>query len=276
MPTALQIRCFGRFEVVRDGVPVQRWRRDRAKALLKSLVVQRRPVPRDVLLDQLWPGVAPGAATRNLRAVLHALRQAIGTWNNGEPRNYVRQDGDQLFLDPSAPVWIDTDMFMAHVEAAEGLESAGRRTEAAHEYAQADHIYRDDFLLEDALEQWSLLRREELKDRYQVVLARLADYFIESGDLMACISCCHKLLSQDSCREDAYFRLMYCHTALGQRSRAVRWYRMCETTLIADLGMGPGERTRSLYQRIVSGASLLPSIDWLIGSRRDPRVNPAI
>jgi DNA-binding SARP family transcriptional activator len=204
------------------------------------------------------------------------LRQAIGTWNGAEPRDYVRQDSDQLFLDPTAPIWIDTDVFIAHIQAAEGLASEGRRSEAAREYAHADEIYRDDFLVEDALEQWSLVRREELKDRYQVVLARLADYFIESGDLMACISSCHKLLSQDSCREDAYLRLMYCHTALGQRSRAVRWYRVCETTLIADLGMGPGERTRSLYERIVSDASWLPSIDWLIGSRRDLRVGPAI
>src|ERR1044071_4761325 len=126
---------------MRDGVVVQRWRRDRARQLLKYLVVQGHPVARAGLLDLLWPGVPPASSAGYLRVVLHALRQAIGTWCDND---YVRLDGDRLALDPSAPIWIDADAFMARVDAAETLLREGRTTDAVAEYIEAESIYRGD------------------------------------------------------------------------------------------------------------------------------------
>jgi len=256
----LRILCFGRFEVIRDGVPVQRWRRDRARSLLKYLVVHRRPIARDALLEMLWSGVPSKTAAGYLRVVMHALRQAVGTWNG---QDYVRHDSDQMFLDPAAPVWVDTEAFMSHVHAAEALVRENRSDEATLQYLDAEAIYRDDYLVEDALEQWTLLRREELKDRYQVVLTRLADSCMGSGDFVGSIARCHKLLAQDPCREDVYQRLMYCHAALGQRGRALRWYQICQSELLNELGIRPGEHTRSIYQRITTDANLEPPMTWL-------------
>jgi len=248
----LQIRCFGHFEVVRDGLAVQRWRRDRARVLLKFLVVQGRPVAREAALELLWPGVPATVSAGYMRVVLHALRQAIGTWSDND---YVRLDGDSLVLDTSAPIWIDADAFMSHVEAAEVLVREGRMMDAVTEYVEAENIYRGDYLVEDVLEPWALLRREKLKDRYQVLLIRLADYYLQMDDFVGTIERCHKLLGQDNSREDVYQRLMYCHAALGQRSRALRWYEMCQIALDNELGHEPGPETRDLYERIAAGAT---------------------
>jgi DNA-binding SARP family transcriptional activator len=249
----LEIRCFGHFEVLRGGTPVQRWRRDRARVLLKYLVVQGRPVARDALLEFLWPGVPTSHAAGHLRVVLHALRQALGTWSGND---YVRSESDRLVLDPAAPVWLDTEAFMLHVDAAEALVRQNRTGAAMQAYTDAERIYRGDYLVEDAPERWTLLRREELKDRYQVVLTRLADYCLETNDLVGTIDRCHKLLAQDNCREDAYQRLMYCHAALGQRSRALRWYEMCQIALRNELGRQPGQATRTLHDRIAADGSV--------------------
>lgn len=246
----LHIRCFGHFEVVRDGAVVQRWRRDHARLLLKYLVVQGHSVTREALLELLWPGVPAAASAGHLRVVLHALRQAIGTWDNND---YVRLDGDRLALDSSAPIWIDADAFMVRVEAAETLLRQGRMRDAVSEYGEAERIYRGDYFVDDVLEPWTLLRREKLKDRYQLLLTRLADYYLQTNDFVATIERCHKLLGQDNCREDVYQRLMYCHAALGQQSRALRWYEMCQIALNNELGHAPGQDTRDLYERIASG-----------------------
>jgi LuxR family maltose regulon positive regulatory protein len=266
-PSILQIRCFGRFEVYRQGAVVQHWRRDHARALLKYLVVQGRPVARESLLDMFWTGVDPVVSGRSLRVVLHALRQAVGTWGTAARQDYVMAAGDQLLLNPLAPVWVDTRAFMQHLHNADAFERRSDPTAAAGEYAQAAAIYRDDYLIEDLAEQWALLRREQFKDRYLVVLARLADHELESGDMVACIAHCHKLLDQDEGREDVYQRLMYCHTLLGQRSRALYWYRRCEAALHAELGLGAGERTRLLYEHIASSSDAMPSVEWLIPRR---------
>src|SRR6266851_5825441 len=53
----VEIRCFGRFQVSRDGVTVEHWRRRTAERLLKFLLVHGRRAHRDVLLDVLWPDV---------------------------------------------------------------------------------------------------------------------------------------------------------------------------------------------------------------------------
>ena len=73
----VQIRCFGRFELSRHGVAVQRWRRRSAERLLKFLLVNGRRVHRDVLLDMLWPDVPNNSSIRGLRVTLHALRRAV-------------------------------------------------------------------------------------------------------------------------------------------------------------------------------------------------------
>ena len=44
--------------------PTERRRRDRARRLLKHLVVQRRPVARDAVLGLLWEDVEPTVAGR--------------------------------------------------------------------------------------------------------------------------------------------------------------------------------------------------------------------
>jgi DNA-binding SARP family transcriptional activator len=253
--SSLQIRCFGQFEVLRDGVSVQRWRRERARLLLKYLVVQARPVPRGIILSWLWPGVPTGVSGGHLRVVLHALRQAIGTWGGND---YVRLDGDHVSLDHDAPLWIDTNAFMAHVYAAETFVRQGLVTKAIDEGVQAEGIYRGDYLVEDTLEPWALLRREELKDRYQVMLTRLADVCLQMGDYVGTIERCHKLLAQDNCREDVYQRLMYCHAVLGYRSRAVRWYEMCQIALRTEFGHEADAETTDLFHRIVAGVDLGP------------------
>jgi DNA-binding SARP family transcriptional activator len=236
--------------VLRNGFPVQRWRRDRARLLLKFLVIQNKPVPRHTLQSYLWPDARSGDETTHLRVVLHALRQALGTWDGHE---YVRIDDDHVSLDPNAPVWIDTQAFMSHVHAAERFIRDENIHNAIGQYISAEHIYRGDYLAEDSSEHSTLLRREELKDRYQVVLTRLADFCMESGDFVGAIERCHKLLTQDNCREDAYQRLMACHAALGQLTRARRWYQMCQMALRDQLHIEPGPATRALYERLMNG-----------------------
>jgi hypothetical protein len=48
----------------------------------------------------------------------------------------------------------------------------------------------------------------------------------------------------------------------------MHWYRMCENALNSELRIGPGERTRQLYDLVASDAERLPSISWLLGDRR--------
>lgn len=248
----LQVRCFGRFEVLRDGVSIERWRRGKAKTLLKHLVVRRQPVPRDILIDLLWPDADPQVAVNGLRVALHALRQALGPCElQGNPaRDYVIFESGNYSVNPAAGLWVDADEFTKHFTMGRRLERQGQLSAAIGHFEQAEAVYRDDYLVEDIYEDWTLVRREELKDQYLMVLTKLADACLTQGDAEGCIVRCHKILQKDACREDAYRRLMRCYAQLGQRSQALHWFGLCARTLRQELDVAPSEETMELYRKV--------------------------
>ncbi len=251
----VEIRCFGRFQVSRDGVTVERWRRRTAERLLKFLLVHGRRAHRDVLLDVLWPDVPSESSVRGLRVTLHALRHAVAaTGCDKSLLELVKADGDTYVLNTDG-VWIDVDAFSEHYYAGLRYERQHQTEAAVNEFAAAEALYRDDFLVEDLYEEWTVLRREELKDQYLLVLTKLSQLCLVGHDLEGCISRSHKLLAKEPCREDAYQRLMQCYALLGQRGRAVRWYELCERTLRQELEVAPSAETQRLYLEVTAASS---------------------
>jgi DNA-binding SARP family transcriptional activator len=163
----------------------------------------------------------------------------------------IRADGDTYVLDTSG-VWIDADAFSEHFSAGLRYERDGQIEAAAREYVAAEALYRDDFLVEDLYEEWTVLRREELKDQYLAVLGKLSDFCLNRADLEGCIHRSHMLLAKEPCSEDAYQRLMQCYARLGQRGSALRWYQICERTLRQELEVAPSEKTQRLYLQITA------------------------
>ena len=112
-PWAIKIVTLGRFEVRRDGTPVQFARKvqRRPLALLKLLIAfGGRAVREDRVMDALWPESAGDAARIALTSVVHRLRRLLG-----HESAIVRQDG-LLALD-SRLCWIDVwavDRFLDH------------------------------------------------------------------------------------------------------------------------------------------------------------------
>jgi DNA-binding SARP family transcriptional activator len=248
----VHIRCFGRFEVSHRGVVVKHWRRRSAERLLKLLLVNGRRVHRDVLLDVLWPDVPISSSVRGLRVTLHALRRALAmAAPDCVPVDLIRAEGDTYVLNTQR-VWIDADVFSEHYSAGLRFERLHQLEAAMREYAAAETLYRDDFLVEDLYADWTVLPREELKDKYLLVLTKLSQFSLASMDLDGCIRRSHALLAKEPCREDAYQRLMQCYAALGQRGSAQRWYQICERTLRQELDVAPSEETRRLYVEIVA------------------------
>jgi DNA-binding SARP family transcriptional activator len=251
----VEIRCFGRFQVSREGVSVERWRRRTAERLLKFLLVHGRRAHRDVLLDVLWPDVPSESSVRGLRVTLHALRHAVAATGGDSPLlELVKADGDTYVLNTEG-VWIDVDAFSEHYYAGLRFERQHQAEAAIREFAAAEALYGDDFLVEDLYEEWTVLRREELKDQYLLVLTRLSQLCLVGDDLEGCIMRSHKLLAKEPCREDAYQRLMQCYALLGQRGRAVRWYEICERTLRQELEVAPSAETQRLFVNITASAS---------------------
>jgi DNA-binding SARP family transcriptional activator len=255
---SLRIYCLGRFEVYSGQKKVDQWRSLKAKSLLKFLVTQRgRHVPKDVLMEALWPGYPPEAASNNLKAAVYALRQTISSsWleagcNNKNGFSPLLFSEGRYTLNPEMELQVDVEEFQQRWTTGRRLEKEGKYAEAISEYQMAERSYRGDYLEDDLYEDWTLLQREALKDTYLTILAKLAEDSFEEADLQGCIAYCQKILAKDSCREDAYRQLMRCHSRLGQRHRALRWHELCARTMKRELGVAPENQTTDLYQRLL-------------------------
>jgi DNA-binding SARP family transcriptional activator len=248
------IRCLGAFEVEVDGAPVQSWRSSKARAVLAYLANHRSgPIPRDTLVQALWPDPEALAAGSSLKVAVHALRQALaGTAGDATPALavVVQEAGYQLV---APELDLDVEEFERCCTLGAQIEVRGRLDEALPLYERATELYRGDFLA-DSWDEWVIFRREALKDEYLFVLGRLADAMLRAGEYHRCIQLCGKLLAQDCCREDTYRLLMICHARVGHRGRVRRWYELCLQTLRTVLDAEPEPQTYEVYEWARRGA----------------------
>jgi DNA-binding SARP family transcriptional activator len=253
--SALRARFFGHFELSCDGEAVPLGRNGKALAILKYLLAhQGRPVSQDHLMGWLWPESSPKKARWSLNSAVHILRKLLSSCSSAAV-NYVLLEEGYYRLFPDVGVATDVEEFDAHYERGRRLEKAGQRREAVAGYEEAVELYRDDYLLEDLYEDWTMVERERLANAYVDMLRRLAVYYLESGQHQRSIWACYRLLEKDRCHEDSYRVLMRCYVSLGLRGRALRHYRMCEEVLEQEYGTTPSSETRSLYSSLLGNES---------------------
>jgi DNA-binding SARP family transcriptional activator len=252
-PIHLEMRYLGRFEVRSSWKQVIRWQSAKAKTILQYIMTRpREPIIKEVLMEALWPECDPRAANNNLKAAMHGLRQTLNyLFEENENIQYVLFLQGSYLINPEIELWVDVEEFERYWVKGRQLEKEKKYTEAIQQFELAETLYRGDYLEDEPYEEWTLLRREALKDTYVIILGKLADYSIRSADYESTIVYCQKILAKDACREDAYRRLMTCYSRLGQRNRALRWYEICQRTIKAELDTVPDNETASIYQKLL-------------------------
>jgi DNA-binding SARP family transcriptional activator len=141
----LEVRLLGRFEVLVDSraVPAGAWAQRRAADLVKLLALAPgHRMPRDAVLEMLWPKLGADAAASNLHKAASYARGALGD------RGGVVLRGGVVALAPAAEVTIDVERFER------GDDSA----------------YAGELLPDERYEQWTLGPRARLRERRLAVL----------------------------------------------------------------------------------------------------------
>ena len=240
------------FSVAVNGVTLQRALGAKGTPLLKILAAhRRRPIARDALIEMLWPGSDPAAGATSLKVATHNLRRVLEPDKPaGSPGMWILFENGTYRLNPDADIWIDIECLERRARDGVALEAAGEPARARAEYETAEALYAGDFLEEDIYEDWTIIRREQLRDVYLEILGRLAALSRRQRDHAAVIKYCHKIIDADPCREDAYRMLMEAHASLNQHARAGAWYAVCRTMLLREVGMPPMPETVQLFDSL--------------------------
>ncbi len=258
----LEIALLGPFLVKRDGITINQFEADTARALLAYLALQPGvPFPREVLADLLWPEAPRADALRALRQALNRLRSAIGDRETAPPLLHITHD--TLAFSPTADYALDVAAFQAHITAAHTHPhrrlAACRSCMARLEAATA--LYRGDFLsgffiASLSFEEWQLVQREMLHQQALEALYILAEYHARQGAYSEVCEYARRQLTLEPWREEAHQQLIHALALSGQRSAALAQYETCARTLAAELNIPPPPALNALRAHIATGESL--------------------
>ncbi|WP_168625638.1 winged helix-turn-helix domain-containing protein [Cryobacterium sp. BB307] len=146
------IRVMGRFEVVSaDGVRAE-WTSRKARELLKMLVAARGvAVSREVLMDALWPGVAPARLSNRFSVAVNAVRRALDPHRHLPRQQYVVTEGDSVRLN-IANLDIDMERFHELVERAD-----------AESCREAEELYDQGLFTDEPYADWAIAARGRIE-----------------------------------------------------------------------------------------------------------------
>jgi DNA-binding SARP family transcriptional activator len=246
-PADVVVRALGPLEVVVGHTPVQSWGGCRIRTIFQYLLLHRRPVHRDVLMELLWPGYPRRSARNNLNVSMYGLRRAL---NADGGRDYVVHRDGYYALNRDFAWSIDYARFAQAAEGSRLAVTSGQPDAALVEAQRAVDEYRGHLFDGDPNADWCASERATLADMFAGTLELLSRLYLDQGDVDAAQYAAQRLLDEDSCRESAHRLLMACHARRNQRDQVVRQYRRCVAQLHDELDIAPSAETVRLFQQL--------------------------
>lgn len=245
--TALKCFCLGFFRVFAGSTEIgaHGWRTTKARDLLAYLVhCGGRPVPKDELLDALWPEADPERASVLLHTNLYQLRRELQR-ATGCRELIVHANGSYRLL-PGSYATDVYDFERLILVAREETAGASKRV-AALERAVA--LYAGDYL-GNIDYPWAAETREKLQRLWFQAREQLARIYLEQGDYPRAMEHLRVLLGANPFWEEGHRLAMQAYAAVGDRRAAARQYRRLVRLLRQELGVAPEAATTMLFTRL--------------------------
>jgi len=198
----------------------------RERDIIGAIVAFGRPIPRETLLDAIWPGIEPFDAAAALRVALHRLRRRFGD------ATYIRNVGNSLALHHS--VRVD----LLEVEAAVRAPAPDEALLATF----VDRVRRSGVVRGD--NEWADGIARRIQAAVRGAVERLRASASSRGDGPAAIELAEALVALDPLDEGAAAALVRAWHAVGDHAAEGRVYDACAARLAADLDCEPGAELR--------------------------------
>jgi DNA-binding SARP family transcriptional activator/predicted ATPase len=236
----LEVRLFGQPEVRYAGAAIKFAKRSTTLAMVAQLILSRgRPLSRESLAFSLFPDSDEAEALAELRRYLYRANKALPE-RNREP--WILSDADTVRWNDGAGAFVDVFEF-------EKLAS-DRATQQ-----QAVELYCGD-LLENVYDDWVLVERERLRERYIALLDELVDRLRAERNFGVAIGYAKRILSNDPWREDALRSLVALRYESGDTAGALAEYDRFARRLRDELAIGPMPETVAVRQSILRQEAL--------------------
>ena len=239
----VQVRLLGPFSVVSGGRAAGPWPRPSARRLCALVLVSPgRRVSRDLVCEELFPGLDPRAAARSVSKALSMARSTLAEL--GQPAaSLLAADLSHIWASPAAEV--DAEEHEQALRAALSMDP-GQERDRRLAAALAEQ---GELLADEPYADWALRPRERLATlRQEARLALARDRAKGAGDSRpeAVLAAWEACFEHDPASEEAAGALVVAYLARGHRDLAVRVYERCRAAL-GELGLGLSPWLQEVY-----------------------------
>jgi len=250
-----RVHLFGGLEVLAGEKQVtdRDWKKRKARLLFAMLVLMRgQDIPRDQILDHLWPDLPEQNARNNFYVVWSTMKSALLPPGERAARcPYVENPRGRCRIVRDA-LRSDIDEFEELMAKARQAEAENKIDEAVAALQDLMGVYRGELLPGDIYDDWFAPIRDKYRFDFIEAMMRAAELLFGKGDPCEALIFVRRAIQVDRCREDLYQMALKCHIAAGQRGAAIETFIHCKTELSEELGLDPSAETMNIYQEVLA------------------------
>ncbi len=237
---------LGGFRLLHHDRPLDFLVAGKAMTLLTALALHLETgVPRESLLDMLWPEQDSLQSTVSLNSLVYSLHRRLRIDAPGAAA--VVYANGSYSLNRAAGFSTDIALFDLLVARGNWLATTNAE-ECARLYARALQLYQGDLCT--GTDVYAVIERERLRATFLTILAWLADAAFRAGDYATALGHALRLIAHDPCREDAHRIVMRARARQGERAQALRQYRLCQQVLRREFDAETEASTTELFDAI--------------------------
>jgi DNA-binding SARP family transcriptional activator len=245
----LSIQMLGKFKITLNRKTEINLKGHNSKSMLAYFVYNRKkPIHREKLMSMFWPDSLPDCARNGLNVTIHNIRKNFQPLKS--EKDIIIYKDECYSFHPDQNVEIDVERFNLLWRKGLALENTRDYEKSIDFFYKAVTLYKGDFIEDLLYEEWCEPERENIKERYLVILDRLSLHAFRQGSYNSTIEICNTMLQKDNCLEEIHRRVIASYRALGARDKAIKQFKKCKQMLQKELGINPSQTTLELYEKI--------------------------
>lgn len=240
----MEVDILGQLVVRRDGHEVA-VSAPKQRRLLAVLVLHRGEfVQTETLIDRLWAGDAPPTAVKVVQVYVSQLRKAIG-----DGAVETCPGGYRLSVEPGA---VDAARFEQLLARGVDLLAGGDASGAEAVLRAGLELWRGPPLADFRFDEFAAHEISRLEELRLLALAQRLEAQLALGRAAESVAELQALVREHPLQENLRRLLMLALYRAGRQAAALAAYQDARTTLVADLGIDPGESLQRLEAAILT------------------------
>jgi DNA-binding SARP family transcriptional activator len=219
----IEVRCFGAFELLVNGVEVPLTAlRPRARTLLRLLAINvGSSIHREALVEALWPESDVDTGVHNLQVAVSAVRKTLAEAGIGDNLGVVRHGEAYRLALPRLDA-CDHARFLEDVKRARTALARGDEKAAYAAATRALADYRGELLSEDGPAEWVLAARSRAATQREAVAVIAAKAMIAQSSWSDAVELCETILHERPYADEIWRLLVQAQRERGDRAAAAQ------------------------------------------------------